>query len=84
MPQKFTIKKYQTDGYYYVYNHAVDTKKLFKKDQDYKTFITFLEEYLTPKDTEALTKHIHNPGLHYKLRREAVRLLKRKNYADGI
>lgn len=46
MPCKNTIRIYQENGVYHVYNRGVEKRDIFLDDRDYKTFLYFLKEYL--------------------------------------
>ncbi len=48
MPSKNTLKTYEAGGYYHVYNRGVDKQIIFRTEQDYKTFLSFLQLYLAP------------------------------------
>ncbi|MBN1168250.1 SH3 domain-containing protein [Candidatus Woesebacteria bacterium] len=39
-----------TDPYIHIYNSVVEKRDLFHDDQDHKTFVNFLREYLTPPE----------------------------------
>lgn len=48
MPCKNTIKTYVKDGVYHIYNRGVDKRDIFLDRQDYKVFLRFLKEALSP------------------------------------
>lgn len=48
MPSRNSIKTYVKDGYYHVYNRGVEKRIIFKDEQDYRTFLKYLKEYLSP------------------------------------
>ncbi len=48
MPCKNTIKTYVKDGIYHIYNRGVDKRNIFLDHQDYKVFLRFLKEALSP------------------------------------
>ncbi|HBC45051.1 MAG: hypothetical protein UX01_C0007G0018 [Candidatus Collierbacteria bacterium GW2011_GWB2_45_17] len=48
MPAKNAIKEYEAGGYYHIYNRGVNKQTIFEDEKDYKTFLSFLEFYLTP------------------------------------
>ena len=48
MPSRNVVKTYVKDGYYHIYNRGVEKRKIFKSSQDYKVFLKYLKEYLTP------------------------------------
>ncbi|MEK7525389.1 MAG: transposase [Patescibacteria group bacterium] len=49
MPHKNTIRYYEPDGYYHVYNRGVEKRKIFLDKNDYSRFVDILEGYLAPK-----------------------------------
>jgi len=48
VPAKNAIKEYEAGGYYHIYNRGVNKQTIFEDEKDYKTFLSFLEFYLTP------------------------------------
>lgn len=48
MPAKNALKLYSENGYYHVYNRGVAKGEIFLDDQDYKVFLSYLKEYLSP------------------------------------
>lgn len=48
MPRKNSIKIYVKDGHYHIYNRGVEKRKIFQDEQDYKVFLNYLKEYLSP------------------------------------
>jgi putative transposase len=48
MPAKNTIKTFIKDGYYHIYNRGVEKRTIFEDAQDYKVFLKYLKEYLSP------------------------------------
>jgi len=48
MPSRNVVKTYVKDGYYHIYNRGVEKRRIFKSSQDYKVFLKYLKEYLTP------------------------------------
>ncbi len=57
MPAKNTVKVYVADSYYHIYNRGVEKRTIFLDEQDYRVFLTYLKEALSPPpDPEA--KHI--------------------------
>jgi putative transposase len=47
MPAKNVIKEYESGGYYHIYNRGVDKAEIFRDDHDYKTFLSYLQLYLS-------------------------------------
>lgn len=48
MPSKNALKEYEPGGYYHLYNRGVNKYLIFKDTKDYKTFLSYLQFYLTP------------------------------------
>lgn len=54
-------------SYFHIFNSAVDKLDLYDDDQDYETFINFLEDYLSPREqTENLKVDFSVNGRTYK------------------
>lgn len=57
MPPKNTVKIYLENGIYHVYNRGVEKRTIFIDDHDYKVFLSFLKESLSPPpDLKTLIK----------------------------
>lgn len=50
MPAKNAIKHYLSNGTYHLYNRGLNKDLIFKSEQDYKVFLTYLKDYLTPNE----------------------------------
>lgn len=48
MPSRNLIKVNVKNGYYHIYNRGVEKRIIFKDEQDYKVFLGYLKEYLSP------------------------------------
>lgn len=48
MPAKNTLKVYVEKGFYHLYNRGVNKQPVFLTSHDYKTFLYYLKNYLTP------------------------------------
>lgn len=48
MPAKNAIKVYVKDGFYHLYNRGVEKRPIFLEERDYKTFLYYLKNYLSP------------------------------------
>lgn len=48
MPAKNTVKIYAPDAHYHVYNRGVEKRKIFMDEQDYRVFLSYLKEALSP------------------------------------
>lgn len=51
MPRKHTIKNYEPNGYYHVFNRGIDGHRIFEDKDDYLTFLKYFEIYLSPLNT---------------------------------
>ena len=55
MPSKNVIKTYVKNGVYHIYNRGVEKRDIYKNTQDYKVFLKYLKEHLSPPpDKKAL------------------------------
>lgn len=57
MPSKNSIKQYQENGVYHIYNRGVDKRIIFQEDIDYKYFLHLFKVYLSDPEVieETLT-----------------------------
>jgi len=51
MPSRYLIRQFTQNTIYHVYNRGVEKRKIFLDEQDYKVFLSYLREYLSPKPT---------------------------------
>lgn len=57
MPCKNILKTYTENGIYHIYNRGVEKRDIFLDEQDYKTFLYFLKQYLLdPNDPQKKTR----------------------------
>lgn len=84
MPAKNRIKPYLENGYYHLYNRGNDKKPIFLDYQDYRVFLTYLKEYLVPKDEKQLYEKLSKPDITPKEREKVLKLLRLNNFADEI
>lgn len=84
MPSKNRIKQYVDDGYYHIYNRGVERRTIFSDAQDYSVFLSYLKNYLIPKDIKQLTKVLTDPSTSPKKRLEVQNELHRNNFHDEI
>lgn len=84
MPARNTVKPYIAHGYYHLYNRGVEKRKIFLDQQDYAVFLSYLKEYLLPKDTEGLQEQLADPTLSFKERDKILKTLRMNNFADEI
>ncbi len=84
MPAKNSIKQYSENGYYHIYNRGVEKRKIFLDRQDYSVFLSYLKEYLLPKDEETLSKKLSNPTISPLERDNILKALRMNNFSDTI
>lgn len=67
MPSRNSIKTYVKDGFYHIYNRGVEKRIIFEDDQDYKVFLKYLKEALSPlPNPKLLMKTISLQGASFK------------------
>jgi len=67
MPSRNVVKTYVENGFYHVYNRGVEKRIIFKETQDYKVFLSYLKEYLSPQyDNFKLKKEFTLQGETFK------------------
>lgn len=84
VPSRNIIKIYIEDGYYHIYNRGVEKRTIFSDEQDYGVCLSYLRNYLLPKDEGHLRERLSDPDLSYKERDKILRLLKLNNFYDEI
>lgn len=84
MPGKNSIKEYVEGGYYHVYNRGVEKRAIFLDEQDYNVFLSYLKEYLLPKDEKELQQRISDPTASNKEKDKIRKLLQLNNFNQEI
>lgn len=84
MPARNTIKEYAAHGYYHLYNRGVEKRRIFLDKQDYAVFLSYLRDYLLPKDVDDLKDQLLDPTLSAKDRDKVIKMLRMNNFADEI
>lgn len=84
MPGRNTRKQYSQNSYYHLYNRGVEKRLIFQDSQDYGVFLSYLKDYLMPKDEKALRSQLSNPILSYKDRDKILKLLMLNNFTEEI
>ncbi len=54
MPQKHVVRTLVANGVYHVFNRGVNKRILFKDDQDYRVFLSYLKYHLSPPPDPSL------------------------------
>lgn len=84
MPAKNRVKQYLENGYYHIYNRGVEKRSIFLDQQDYAVFLSYLKEYLLPKDEQTLFMKLSDPTLSPSEREKTLRLLRLNNFTNEI
>jgi putative transposase len=84
MPEKNSVKTYIENGYYHIYNRGVDKRTLFQDLQDYGVYLSYLKEYLSPKDEKELHKKLLESKLSKTERFDIHKKLRTNNYSREI
>lgn len=80
MPSKNSTKIYVENGYYHLYNRGVEKRIIFLDQQDYSVFLSYLKEYLLPKDEKTLHEKLSDPNTSYKEKDKILKLLRLNNF----
>lgn len=84
MPAKNSRKTYVENGYYHIYNRGVEKRIIFLERQDYSVFLSYLKEYLLPKDEKALYEQLSDPNISSSARDKVLKLLQLNNFHGEI
>lgn len=84
MAAKNSRKTYTEQGYYHIYNRGVEKRSIFLDSQDYGVFLSYLKEYLSPKDEKALIARFDDPNISYKEKDKILKLLRLNNFYNEI
>lgn len=82
MPSKNRVKQYIENSYYHIYNRGVEKRIIFKDEQDIGVFLSYLKEYLLPKDEAKLYRQLALASYHEK--DKILKLLRLNNFAGEI
>lgn len=84
MPARNSRKKYLENGHYHLYNRGVEKRKIFLDQQDYSVFLSYIKEYLLPKDENGLFEKIADPTASPQEKGRARKLLRLNNFSKEI
>ena len=84
MPAKNSTKTYVENGYYHIYNRGVEKRTIFLDQQDYGVFLSYLKEYLLPKDEKGLHEKLSNSNTSYQEKDKFIKLLRLNNFNQEI
>jgi putative transposase len=84
MPAKNSVKQYLENGFYHLYNRGVEKRLIFQDKQDYSVFLSYLNEYLLPKDEKGLRQQLNDPNLSFRNKDKILKKLALNNFAHEI
>lgn len=84
MPARNSLKQYLENGYYHLYNRGVEKRLVFLDNQDYSVFLSYLKDYLLPKNIKELSDKLTNPNTSYKEKDKIIKLLRMNNFSAEI
>ena len=84
MPAKNVRKEYLENGYYHLYNRGVEKRIIFLDKQDYAVFLSYLKQYLIPKNEKELQDKISDPKISWVEKDKAIRILRLNNFSKEI
>jgi len=84
MPARNSIKQYLEGGYYHVYNRGVEKRNIFLDQQDYAVFLSYLREYLTPKNHLELYQKISERDISPLEKDKYIKQLNRNNFFEEV
>ncbi|MDO8452227.1 MAG: transposase [bacterium] len=82
MASKNSRKEYLENSFYHAYNRGVEKRIIFQDGQDYGVFLSYLKDYLLPKDEDDLYKQLANASYHE--RDKILKLLRLNNFEGEI
>ncbi len=84
MAAKNSIKQYVENGYYHIYNRGVEKRLIFQDTQDYAVALSYLKEYLSPKNEKELQERLSNLNTSYKEKDKILKALRMNNFYGEI
>lgn len=73
-----------SNGYYHIYNRGVEKRKIFQDQQDYLVFLSYLKDYLLPKNEKELYGKLSSPQTSSKEKNKILRFIHMNNFAGEI
>lgn len=84
MPSRNIVKTYSENGFYHIYNRGVNKQPIFYDQQDYNVFLSYLKEYLMPKDEQKLRQILASSKISWKEKDKALKFLNLNNFNNEI
>jgi putative transposase len=82
MPAKNTVKQYKDNSYYHIYNRGVEKRTIFTDEKDYKTFLSYLQIYLSTQEKKPTRLNL--VGKNWRERQFIIRSLSLNNFSEEI
>jgi putative transposase len=84
MSGKNSAKVYVENGYYHIYNRGVEKRLIFQDAQDYGIFLSYLKDYLSPKDKKELRDKLGKRNISSRERDQIWHSLRMNNFSQEI
>lgn len=84
MPAKNSIKEFVENSYYHIYNRGVEKRQIFMDEKDYVVFLSYLKDYLLPKNDLNLREELININSSPEQKAYAMKMLKMNNFSNTI
>lgn len=84
MPARNSVKQFLPDSYYHLYNRGVEKRNIFLDEQDYVVFLSYLKNYLLPKDLPGLNSIAVDSKAGWREREKALKLLRMNNFNGDL
>lgn len=84
MPAKNTEKLYIQNRYYHLYNRGVEKRDIFIDAQDRGVFLSYLKEYLLPKDEAFLHKKLADLKTSQLDKAKILKALRMNNFSSDL
>ena len=84
MPSKNSRKQYLPESYYHIYNRGVERRKIFYSAQDYSVFLSYIKEYLTPKNEKEILAKLTDSSTKSVEKDSLLRSLRMNNFSNDI
>lgn len=84
MPAKNATKLYVENGYYHLYNRGVEKRPIFLDSLDYNVFLSYMKQYLLPKNEKELYDRLSDTNISSRERDKILKLLRLNNFHGEI
>ena len=84
MPARNRTKQYTEKSYYHIYNRGVEKRLIFLDEQDYAVFLSYLKNYLSPKNEKNLFDKLSDLNISYPEKNSILKLLRLNNFYSEI